>query len=62
MMAGSGGSSMAGTGTGGSGGTTGGECVSSAIVAKEANNYSFTSDIQLTPIKIKANTADLTVD
>jgi hypothetical protein len=59
---GTGGTGMAGSGTGGSGGMTGGECVQSAIVAKEVNNYSFTSDIQLTPIKIKSNTADLTVD
>ncbi len=59
---GTGGTGMAGSGTGGAGGMMGGECIQSAIIAKEANNYSFTSDIQLTPIKLKSGTADITVD
>jgi hypothetical protein len=44
-------------------GTSASQCVSSgAIVAREANNYAFSSTIQLTATKIRANEPDIEID
>jgi len=57
---GTGGSSMAGGGTGGSSG--GGQCVSGTLTADPVNNYTFTSDIKLTAMKVAPNNPDLLFD
>jgi hypothetical protein len=48
------------SGTGGSSG--GGQCASGNIQMQAANNYTFTSDIKLTAMKVKANEPNLTFD
>src|SRR6185436_6854997 len=42
----------------GSGGVT---CATSPIIAKEANNYQFTSTLKLTPTTVMAKAPDLTI-
>ncbi len=52
-----------GGGTSGTGGTpSGGQCSSGTITLQSSSNYSFTSNITLTPLAIKANEPNLDFD
>lgn len=63
-MSGSGGSTSGSGGTtSGTGGSSGGgQCASGKIQVQAANNYTFTSNIKLTPMTVKANEPSLTFD
>ena len=59
------GGSTSGTGgsTSGTGGSTGGgQCTSGTLKVQDANNYTFSSNITLTPMTVKANEPNLTID
>jgi|GEM_PF-848453 len=60
MATGGTGGSTAGSGTGGTSG--GGQCVSGTLTADAANNYTFSSNVKLTAMKVAPNNPDLNFD
>lgn len=60
---GTGNAATGGTGNTAMGGTSGGgQCVTGTVKVDTANNYTFTSDIKLTPMPVKPNDPNLTID
>jgi hypothetical protein len=57
-----GGSGTGGTMAGMSGMSGGGQCVSGTMMVQAVNNYTFSSDIKLTPMTIKANEPNINFD